>query len=487
MIPYVKQLVNDPDAQVRRECIIALRHNNAPEAADLWAQLAKQYDGKDRWYLEALGIGADKQWDRYYTAWVKQAGNNPLEGAANRDIIWRARTGQAVPLLAQLATESSVDLNQRLRYFRAFDFNPDAAAKSTALIKMLDANGPNQTQIDQLVLTHLDPKHIRQSPVAMKALGKVLNSVEGKQDFVEMVAKYELKEENPRLLKLALAQSNTNLGKNAAGALIKQGGAEMIRKTIQEKDEQKAVNMLAALKGVGTKESLAILEETAFNTSAPVNIRREAARSIGGSYDGEERVLELLKTNKFPEELKASAVSGVSNAWRKSVRSEAASYLGNAEAAATGKKVPALNELLAMNGNANNGMLVFQKNCTVCHQVKDKGMDFGPKLSEIGSKFPKEAQYINILHPDAGISFGYEGYVIKMKDGSTNAGIIASQTETDIDLKLPGGASTKLKRKDVASMKQMENSMMPSGLENAMTTQELVDLVEYLMTLKKES
>jgi hypothetical protein len=28
--------------------------------------------------------------------------------------------------------------------------------------------------------------------------------------------------------------------------------------------------------------------------------------------------------------------------------------------------------------------------------------------------------------------------------------------------------------------------MMPSGLENAMTTQELVDLVEYLMTLKKE-
>jgi hypothetical protein len=36
-------------------------------------------------------------------------------------------------------------------------------------------------------------------------------------------------------------------------------------------------------------------------------------------------------------------------------------------------------------------------------------------------------------------------------------------------------------------MKQMDSSMMPSGLENAMSTQELADLVEYLMTLKKTS
>jgi putative heme-binding domain-containing protein len=487
VVPYVRQLANDADAQVRREAIIALRHSNSPEAAELWAKLASQYDGKDRWYLEALGIGAEKQWDKFYTTWLKQAGNNPLEKPANRDIIWRARTGEAVPLLAQLASDPSTALDNRLRYFRAFDFNPDGTAKSAALVKMLEGNSKDQAQITKLVLNHLDPKYIRNSPVAMKALQEALNTVAGTEEFVEMVTRYELKDENPRLLKLALAESNSNLGKNAANTLMKQGGTDLIKATIKGKDEKDAINMLTAIRGIGSKESLNTLEEVALNASYSLAMRREAARSIGGSYDGEDRIIELLKSNKFPEELKAAAVSGVSNAWRKSIRTEAANYLGNTAAAAGSKKTPGINELLAMKGDPKNGQIIFSRTCSTCHQVNGKGMDFGPKLSEIGSKLPREAQYISILHPDAGISFGYEGYIIKMKDGSTNVGIIASRTETDIDLKMPGGATTKLKAKDVVSMKPMDNSMMPSGLENAMSTQELVDLVEYLMTLKKMS
>jgi hypothetical protein len=49
----VAQLVNDKDIQVRRECAIALHHNNSSQAPALWATLAEQHDGKDRWYLEA--------------------------------------------------------------------------------------------------------------------------------------------------------------------------------------------------------------------------------------------------------------------------------------------------------------------------------------------------------------------------------------------------------------------------------------------------
>jgi putative heme-binding domain-containing protein len=372
-----------------------------------------------------------------------------------------------------------------LRYFRAFDFNPDAAAKSVALLQMLEGSYSEQTEITKLVLNHLAPSYIRQSPTAMKALKEALNSVEGTQAFVEMVDKYELKEENDRLLKLALAQSNANLGRNAAQALLKQGGSDLVKNTINGKDEKAAFNMVDALRGVGSKESLAILEETAFSTKHPIGLKREAARMIGGSFEGEDRVLALLKAGKFPEELKASAISGVSNAWRKQIRTEATSYLGNA--ATTGKKTPAVNELIAMKGDSKNGITIFQNNCSVCHQVNGQGADFGPKLSEIGSKLPKEAQYISIVHPDAGISFGYEGYVLKMKDGGTLAGIISSQTETDIDLKMPGGISQKVKRKDVVSIKKMDGSMMPTRLQDNMSTQELVDLVEYLMTLKKNS
>lgn len=491
LIPYLSELVNDSEPQVRREAAIALRHHSSPKAPELWAELASRHDGEDRWYLEALGIGADRQWDAYYAAWLKQVGDKVDENKANRDITWRSRTGLAVPMLANLATDKDVPLDERLRYFRAFDFNPDKAKKSNALLEMLEDNqirqeGQEETDgINRLVLTHLDPSYLGKSVAAQNALTAVLDETYGTEEYLEMVQRFEVKKENPRLLQLAIDQSDNNLGRTAAAMLLRQNGRPLIMQVIKSEDEKAILNTLMALRNVGTKESLEILEGLTFDSQTPLNIRREAAASIGGSYSGEDRVIALLKEGKLPENLIASAVTGVSRAWRKSIRMEANSYLDSGDA--EGNNLPPMNELLAMSGDTDNGKNVYKTNCAVCHQAGELGMDFGPKLSEIGSKLSKEAQYISIIHPDAGISFGYEGYMIQMKDGSTLGGIISSQTETDIELKLPGGSTVPIKTSDVETMTQMENSMMPAGLEKSMSTQELVDLVEFLMSLKTNS
>jgi hypothetical protein len=132
-IPIVKKLASDSSPQVRRECAIALRHSASPEAADLWTQLALQHDGQDRWYLEALGIAADKQWDRYLGAWLKSVGekwNTP----AGRDVIWRSRAKATPALLAKIIQDEKTPPETQPRYFRAFDFQTgpekDAALKS---------------------------------------------------------------------------------------------------------------------------------------------------------------------------------------------------------------------------------------------------------------------------------------------------------------------------------------------------------------------
>ncbi len=491
--PHLDILVDDPDPQVRRECSIALHGLNVPGADGLWVRLADKHDGNDRWYLEALGIGAEGQWDRFYSTWKSEGNKESIKDNAQKDIVWRARTSKAIPDLAALAADPNQDIEQRLRYFRAFDFSPHGTAKSTALVNMLnnntnssDANNNDQFRIKKLVLTHLDPAFIRRSPFAMDALREVLDQV-GSAEFVELVQRFELREENPRLLELALAESEQNTGRNAASTLLNQGGLPMVRQTLLGTDEANTLKIINAIRGIGSKESLELLEELTFDPNLPLAIRREAAAAIGRSYGGEARVLELLKANKFPETLKVSAVSGVSNTWRKDVRAEAASYLDESDAADPEKKLPPMKELLVLEGNTENGSLVFKKNCAICHQVSGIGTDFGPNLTEIGSKLSKEAHYISILHPDAGISFGFEGYQIKLKDGSILGGIIASKTETDIDLKLPDASIISLKTSDVKSMEQLENSMMPDGLESAMSIEELVDLVEYLMSLKKNS
>jgi hypothetical protein len=181
IIPYVKQLIKNPvagadDAAVRRECAIALRRNTSPEAPALWAQLASKHDGVDRWYLEALGIGAEGNWDSYYVAWLKQQQADPLANAAGRDIVWRARTKESVPLLAKLAGDQATPLDQRLRYFRAFDFNPGGAEKSNALLALLQANS-GSVAVTKLALRHLDPAFVKTSPVAAKALSTLLDDV----------------------------------------------------------------------------------------------------------------------------------------------------------------------------------------------------------------------------------------------------------------------------------------------------------------------
>jgi putative membrane-bound dehydrogenase-like protein len=82
IVDVISKLINDKDPQVRRECALALHHNKAPEAAALWTTLAKQYDGKDRWYLEALGIGADKQWDKFFAVYKEEI-KDPLQTGKN--------------------------------------------------------------------------------------------------------------------------------------------------------------------------------------------------------------------------------------------------------------------------------------------------------------------------------------------------------------------------------------------------------------------
>lgn len=121
----------------------------------------------------------------------------------------------------------------------------------------------------------------------------------------------------------------------------------------------------------------------------------------------------------------------------------------------------------------------------MCHQVGTDGANFGPALTQIGSKLTKDALYVSILHPDAGISFGYEGYMLKLKDGSEVAGIISSETESEVELVSPGGMKNRYERANVIAKTQMEHSVMPANLQQGMSEQELVDLVEYLYALKK--
>jgi putative heme-binding domain-containing protein len=146
--------------------------------------------------------------------------------------------------------------------------------------------------------------------------------------------------------------------------------------------------------------------------------------------------------------------------------------------------LPPLRDLAARRGDAARGALTFAALCSNCHQVAGKGIDYGPNLSAIGSKLGKDGLYLAVLYPDAGIEFRYESTALRLRDGNTALGIVVSETDTELDLKRIGGTVAKYRKADVLSREQQPRSSMPTGLQTTLREQALVDLVEYLTTLR---
>ncbi len=136
IIPLVRDLVKDPSAQVRRECALRLRHSASPDAAGLWGELAAAHDGTDRWYLEALGIGADKNEDACFAAWLAKVGDG-WNTPAGRDIVWRSRSAKALPYLVKIIKDPKTPASAQQHYMRAFDFHT-GPAKDEALKSLLE-------------------------------------------------------------------------------------------------------------------------------------------------------------------------------------------------------------------------------------------------------------------------------------------------------------------------------------------------------------
>jgi putative membrane-bound dehydrogenase-like protein len=487
ILPFVKDMTSDQDPQVRRELALILHDIATPEAAKMWAKLALQHNATDRWQLEALGIGAKNNWDSFFQAWLNVADKNPIQSAAGKDIVWRARTGLAVPYLSTLLSDNNTEQKEKLRYFRAFDFNPgDSKLKANALLPVLNTKSADQAELTEIVFRHLDPAFVTTDAKASAILKKSLDENYGTEKYIELLTKYKLTSEHKRLLDMAINKSSSGLGRSAGQLLWNQGGQDLIKKTIFGGDTKRATATLAAIRSVGTTESTAILESILKGKQYSTPLQVAAAQSMAGTWPGEELLLTYLRKGMLKEEVKIAAVKAMSNAWRKGIRQEANSFL-KPESERTAKKSekhPPIKELITKSGNAANGKQVFKQYCEACHQVGKEGLDFGPKLTEIGAKLPKEGLYMALIFPNAGVSFGYETSEIKLKDGSVIMGIVASKTEKSVLVKFPGGATQEYAQDKVQSIKRLEESMMPAGLEDAMSTTELTDLIEYLHQLK---
>jgi putative membrane-bound dehydrogenase-like protein len=484
VIGMAERLVRDSSPAVRREVAIALRHNQSPRAAALWAGLAQQYDGRDRWYLEALGVAGDRQWDRYFGAWLDRIGDD-WNTPAGRDIVWRSRSARALPLLEKLASDQATPVTDRLRYYRALDFHP-ADARQKSLLALLATPAGASAELTPVILSQLDAKTAGTVPEVQAALQRTLAASRGTSQYVELVDRYGVRTEMDELVKLALAKPNETVGAEAARLAISWGGMPRFAELVRGTDDMAARRALAVLGRNFTPAADTIMTAVLVEATRPLDMRRWVVQSMGGGPAGQRRLLALVRDGRLPAELKPAA-SGVLFSAQQSIRDSAAQYL-TPPAATTldGKTLPPLTVLATRTGDAAAGRPVFERACAMCHVVGGTGTDFGPALTEIGDKLPKSGLHHAILDPSAGISFGYEGWTIRTRDGQQLVGMIASETDDEVVMRLIGGIQRRVPKNTIAERKRMDTSLMPPGLERTMSEGDLVNLVEYLSTLRRQ-
>lgn len=477
----VKAIVNDPSPAVRREAAIALRFSGTPTAADLWADLALQHDGKDRWYLEALGIGAYWHDDPYFLAWKAKVGEN-WNTPGGKEIIWRMRSDSTLPLLVEMIKDTDIEESDLPRYFRAFHFK-SAEKRDPYLASLLDIDHPFKDQIATYALGQISANYVSQDPSLRAKIKTILPTIEGTPEWLSAVKSMELKDQLPQLLMLFIKNENQNLSNEAAQLIFELGGKNLMKKHLDGLNETNQQQLITRLGYVGHQEAVTLLEAQLAQPNLPLTLRRALVESLGNDWDGQHRLYDLLSEGKLQGDLKTTAAIKLMNCWNPEIRSAASGFLVSAKNN-SGEYLPTIPELANKKGNAKAGKSVFVTYCYTCHQIDGQGTNFGPDLSSIGTKLAKKALFSSIIYPSAGINFGYEGYLVKIKNGGVFTGYIASKTDEKLSLKVQGGITHEFATNEILSMEAMDQSLMTPNLHAVMTEKELVDLVEYLSSLK---
>jgi putative membrane-bound dehydrogenase-like protein len=492
LIPIVKQLVHDPSAQVRRECAITLRFDHSSDKANLWARLALQHNGEDRWYLEALGISADLDWDACLNALMDQVnagGEKAFPGKKTwLDIVWRSRGSQTAELLAMQIGTGNAPNEDLPRFMRAFDFQKSDNKESVLFNLAFGYDGRGDQERANFVNSEAIKRlgsGIKSRDGAVVALNKLLDRVAGTTQFVDLVTRFEMSERYPAVLDLATSHPDEQLGADAISSLLDSGQQKLVAEALNSADEKLALATVRVIAVSGHGGAVGPLLQVMQNEEKPAELRRQAAQAIGTSRNGAQRLLELAKKDEIDVQLIPAVAAKLHSAQARDIR-EQAEKLFPLPPSRDAKPLPPIAELVGRKGDVARGQIVFETTgtCAKCHLVNGKGKEVGPNLSEIGRKLSREAFFESIIFPSAGIAHNYEQYAVVLNDGNVVNGIMTSQTDQAVTIKNAEAISRTIPMSEVDEIVKQKISIMPADLQKLLSEQDLVDVVEYLQTLK---
>lgn len=492
------RLLKDHSAAVRREALLLLRDVDPAKAKNLIYELAKTYDGKDRFFLEAVGIAVGHHdnkrreiiladFDKHFPEW-----NEKVAG-----LVWALRPPGMVPFLEKRLAEGKGTPEQRSQLVDILAGLPDAKVPNVLLAAL---GKETAEEVRNRILYHMKenlPRKwsaLRQGPELHNAIESLLEKPAGKAVAVLLVGLAGKDRWVPEVIKLAEDRKESTEIRVASVRVLgdfTQTHAPLAR-LIENEKETKTIR-LEAIGALGRHQNLNALGPlpgVMSNKRESLDLRQEAAAAVAASRTGSEFLLHCYQHKLLGDDLLTTDLARLLRNSPYPEIKQQAQRIFPAPPKLDPKNLPSIPALLARKGSINRGrdlMAATLKNdvaCLKCHTINGQGGQVGPDLSVIGSKASRENLLESILYPSRAVADQYASWIVETKQGKSITGLIIEDGPEIILLRDADAKDYRIARKDIESRAKNPTSLMPDNLIQFMREEDLPDIVEYMYSLK---
>lgn len=494
---YLKDL--DLNTHGRRELLLTVKDTEVKVAKPIIYALAKHYDGKDRFYLEAIGIAVGHDPKRRQIILADFAKHFPEWNEKVAGLVWELRPPGMMPVLAKRLVDAKIPAVQRAQIVDILAASEDKDA-GASLLKVLRADVP--AEVRGKILDNLKQflpgkwRNLRDSKVLKESIDALLAKAESRATGLALIGAAERTGDAARVAAVAREEKENETNRKAAvqtlGQLPSSEAVAALRGLMEDKTiGSEAVAALGRL--ARNRRERTIAEQALKSLQAAVVAKGPAGHAalsaLAGTRPGSQWLLDQHSRKALPADLDADAGRLLRNSPYVDLRNKALIAYPPPRRLDP-QKLPSLDHLLARRGDPKRGkqlMAASLKNdmqCLKCHVISGTGGQIGPDLSAIGKKASKQDLIESILNPSKAIADQFANWQIETKSGLSLSGLLIEETPSAITLRDGNGKDTKIDKKDIEGREKSKKSFMPDNLLAYMTEDDLVDIVAYLLELK---
>ncbi|MCY4586439.1 MAG: HEAT repeat domain-containing protein [Bryobacterales bacterium] len=464
LAPGLIERVDDDSPQVRLQLALTLGEvSGDPRVLPAMARLAARHAG-DQWFRLALASAPPQTAMPLLTTLVRQ----------ERDFL-ASPSDDAAPLLSELsrivgARREMADISRWLRTLSGTRALAHPVWR-TASLQGLAAG------------LKLEGRTGRRSRAIEKAIAAMLDDSDGgvRSAALDVAQYFEL----PALIDQALTEAaNDDLSQAVRASAVRalRGASFAAARPVVEAiltspspqevqtaaaltaasfdDEGVAETLLGGWRGYGPTVRIAVLEALLARPSRVLALLDaiESGQMEPGSLDAVTRI----KLAQYPDA---------------DVRRRSAEVL-ESEMSDRAQVLADYRDVLDLENDPQRGEPVFERECAKCHLPRGERGRIGPNLSGVNNR-DAETLLSHILDPSAAIRARFANYVLVTNDGYVHDGLLAGETAGAVTLRGELEDVTVLRR-NIAELRASTVSLMPEGLEETMTRQELADVIAYL-------